>query len=88
MKAGMEVLFGTKHEMLSEAVIADIIDGIPIIGDISNAIRAAKEEDERRRAAQVADTLLGTMPEPLGIIADILTPTNMMIYLNRKYKKT
>lgn len=87
MKAGFEVLFGTKHERLPEAVIADILDTVPFIGDIGNAVRTVKEENERRRAMQMFDTLAGSIPDPFGGIIDVLTPTNTFIFVNKKLKE-
>ena len=87
------VLMGANHKNLFEAILADIVDAIPIIGDISNFFRiidAANNPDvavRRRVTAQLIDFVLGLLPSPIGTILDILTPTNTIMYLRKEILK-
>ena len=87
------ILFGAEHKSLREAILADIIDTLPIIGDISNFFRvvdAANNPDiavRRRATAQLIDLMLGALPGPIGTILDIITPTNTIAYLRKEMKR-
>jgi len=86
-----EILGGTDHQDLPDAIIADILDIIPIIGDISNAFRvvdaAGKGNEYQRKkkvVMQLIDALSGSAPDPIGAILDAITPTNTILYLSKK----
>jgi hypothetical protein len=78
-----KVFTSTKHDTLLEATLSDIVDAVPIVGDISNAIRvkdAIERQDDLATAMQTIDTLAGLVPV-YGDIVDILTPTNTVLYI-------
>ena len=81
------VLASAKHESLDEALLADFIDSLPIIGDITNAMRVADAIDKKMPdyliIMQAGDLILG-IPPIIGEIFDILSPTNTLAYLLRK----
>jgi len=81
------VISSAEHEDLGEAVLADVVDVIPFIGDVANAMRVKDAIDrgvpEYIVAAQIVDFLAG-LPPGIGDILDILTPTNTLAYLLRK----
>jgi len=81
------VLASAKHESLDEALLADFIDSIPIIGDITNAIRVKDAIDKKMPdyivLLQAGDLILG-IPPIIGEIFDILSPTNTLTYLLRE----
>jgi len=82
------ILASSKHESLAEAVLADLIDAIPIIGDLTNLLRvmdAYERKDDLVLALQTGD-LLGGFPPGIGEIFDILSPTNTIAYIVRKGK--
>ena len=87
---GRNILIGTEHTDLVSAVLADVVDIVPIVGDIANVLRvqdAALRGEEFRRArlpTQVVDLLVGVVPGPLGMALDALTPTNIIGYLGRR----
>lgn len=78
----------TNHRTLEEAVLADIIDVIPVAGDISNALRvinAAARGEDRALLLQAGDLVIGAVPI-IGTVGDLLTPSNVAIYVLRKRK--
>jgi len=81
------VLASAKHESLDEALLADFIDSLPIIGDITNAMRVADAIDKKMPdyliIMQAGDLILG-IPPIIGEIFDILSPTNTLTYLLRE----
>ena len=91
------ILISPKQKSLHDAILADIFDIIPVVGDVSNAIRvgrAALEDDvlaSERMALQSIDAAVGIIPsffpggEVVSTILDFLTPTNMVVYLRENY---
>ena len=76
----MNTLVGIEHKSFSQAAIADVVDIIPIVGDVSNVIRTSLETNEMAKNRQMFDLLVGILPPPLGDVFDALTPTNAMNY--------
>jgi len=72
------VLLTTDHRNLGEALVADLFDLIPIIGDISNVARIAHAYSKRDYFEVAAQ--FGDLPGPLNLI-----PANMICYLRREY---
>ena len=81
------ILTSAEHESLGEALLADFVDSLPIIGDITNAMRVADAIDKKMPdyliIMQAGDLILG-IPPIIGEIFDILSPTNTLAYLLRK----
>ena len=76
----MNILVGIEHRSFSQSLLADVVDTIPVIGDVSNAIRMTRETDKIKHERQKFDFLAGSAPPPFGEIFDIITPTNTMNY--------
>ena len=77
-----QILAGVKHEEFKEALMADIVDFIPIIGDILNISRVTEAEQKRYRLLQVIDFILGETQLP-----DIL-PSNIIRWWETHKEKT
>lgn len=75
------VLFGSDHKTLKEAVLADIVSALPLIGGATDILRAATATNDRRKVLQILDALA----EPIPIINQ-LTMTNTVLYLDRTGK--
>jgi len=84
-----DILFESKQSTLGRAILSDLVDIIPVAGDLSNFFRVRHAatigfERPRRLTRQTIDMLVGLAPEPLGGILDLLTPTNTVTYLREK----
>lgn len=81
------IISSPRHENLTSAVAADIVDVIPIVGDVTNALRVinsfTEDESDRTKALQTLDMLVGVLPG-IGTLADLITPTNTIVYLMDK----
>ncbi|MHA1881435.1 MAG: hypothetical protein ACTSUO_00110 [Candidatus Thorarchaeota archaeon] len=85
------VLTSSRFENIGEAMFADVIDVIPVLGDISNAMRiinARLEGDTgafRRSFLQFVD-FVGGILGPLGDVFDLITPTNIINYIADQFE--
>ncbi len=75
------VLFSSDHASLNEAILADVVSALPVVGAIGDFFRAAEANTQRKRVLQMLDLIA----EPLPII-NILTPTNTLLYLDKTGK--
>jgi len=89
-----KVLIGVNQDELIDAVIADVLDIIPVVGDFTNLMRvydSAKTgtpyEKKRRLASQLVDMVAGVLPDPIGTVLDVITPTNTLLYLEKTGKR-
>ena len=94
----IKVLFAPSHNNLGEAVLADLVDAIPFIGDLTNLIRVVnainQKEEDFITALQAGDLLLSPVFEfvwtsstkmlPIIDLLDLITPTNTLTYLLKK----
>ena len=89
-KTGRDILIGSSQAELRQAILADLLDIIPIVGDASNILRvqdaARKGGDfpKKRIPTQLIDMLAGAVPGPIGNIADAITPTCTLAWLESK----
>lgn len=87
------IFLGVGHEDIAEAVLADIVDFIPFVGDACNVARLAEAASlggkykKKRLLAQTIDAAGGALPEPISIIFDFLTPTNLILFINEEVDK-
>ena len=87
------VVMGTGQADLLDAIAADVFDALPIVGEVSNALRvqdAAQRGEQWRKKAlppQLIDMAVGFLPPPVGQILSALTPTNTWIYLAKVGKE-
>lgn len=83
------ILCSVEHDSLEEAILADFIDILPLIGDITNAMRIKEAIDKKMpeyvAALQAGDFLGGFIPV-IGDLFDLLSPTNTIVYLLREGK--
>ncbi len=66
------LISGTKHDTLGEAILSDIISSVPIAGTISDFVRLSNSETRPRRVLQTLDLITGDLP----------TPTNTLLFLS------
>jgi len=67
------VLFSSDHASLNEAILADILSALPVVGEIGDFFRAVEAKTERRRVLQIFDLISGPLP----------TPTNTILFLDK-----
>ncbi len=70
------VLFSSDHASLDEAILADIVSALPIIGEIGDFFRAVEANTQRKRVLQIFDLISGPLP----------TPTNTLLFLDKTGK--
>lgn len=70
------VLFSSDHESINEAILADIISAIPVVGEIGDFFKSVEAKSERKRVLQIFDLISGPLP----------TPTNTILYLDKTGK--
>jgi len=70
------VLFSSDHESINEAILADLLSAIPVVGEIGDFFRAVEAKSERKRVLQIFDLVSGPIP----------TPTNTILYLDKTGK--
>lgn len=70
------VMFSSDHGSLNEAILADILSALPVVGEIGDFFRAVEAKTERRRVLQIFDLISGPLP----------TPTNTILYLDKTGK--
>lgn len=94
----IKVLTSPSHDDLVEAVLADLVDAVPFLGDLSNLIRVinaiSSKEEDYIIALQTGDLLLSPIFEfvwtsstrtlPIIDLLDLITPTNTLTYLIKK----
>jgi hypothetical protein len=77
-----------EHKNVLEAVLADLADVVPIVGEVAGFVRmvqALEKRDDFRLALEAGDLVLG-LPPLIGDIMDLLTPTNLICYLRKRGK--
>lgn len=67
------VLFSSDHASLNEAILADIVSALPVVGEIGDFFRAVEAKSERKRVLQIFDLISGPLP----------TPTNTILFLDK-----
>lgn len=81
-----EILVGTGQDELRQAIAADLVDIIPLVGDAANVLRiqdASRKGGDfprKRISGQLVDFIGGAIPV-IGDIFDALTPTNTLSWL-------
>lgn len=74
-----QILIGVEHKSLEDAIAADLVSAVPIIGAVSDFMRVLDSETKPRKALQVLDLISSPVP-----LLDFVTPTNTIIYLDKK----
>lgn len=75
------VLFGSDFETVEEAIAADLLSGIPVLGGIGDFFRVTNADTKRKRALQMLDAISGSIP-----VIGQLTFTNTLLYLDKTGK--
>ena len=77
-----EVVLESKQDTMGKALLADIVDVIPFVGDAANTYRVRHGGGQPDRVSrQAIDLMVGSLPEPAGVILDALSPTNLLTFL-------
>lgn len=79
-----DLLAQSTQTSLGRAILADLFDAVPIVGDLANLLRvrhAGASDGGATVSRQALDLLAGSLPDPIGGILDLLTPTNTLTYL-------
>ena len=77
-----------EQRTLPEAVLNDFLDMLPLVGELAGLSRLADaiEKKDDIRAVMEAGDLLAGFPPGIGDALDILTPTNLLMYLRKREK--
>lgn len=82
------ILIEPHQEALAEAMLADVVDVTPIVGDLAAAVRQHRAEQQGvefpDQPAYIENTI-GDFPKPIDTIADIVVSQNVLLYLKRKH---
>ena len=73
------VLVGSDFNTIEDAIAADLVSALPIIGAASDFFRLIDSESRPQKALQALDMIA----EPVPII-NLITPTNTLLYLDKK----
>lgn len=73
------IISGSNHEKIEDAIAADLVSALPIIGSISDFLRLIDSESRPQKVLQALDLITSPIP-----VADVFTPTNTLLYLNKK----
>lgn len=74
-----KILTGTDFDTLEDAIAADLVSAIPVVGTVSDFLRLLESESKPQKALQALDMITSPLP-----FADIFTPTNTLLYLDKK----
>ena len=74
-----KILIGTDFDSIEDAIAADLTSAVPIIGSITDFLRLLDSESRPQKALQALDMITSPLP-----FSDIVTPTNTLIYLNKR----
>ncbi|MCZ7404269.1 MAG: hypothetical protein O8C67_04970 [Candidatus Methanoperedens sp.] len=83
-----QVVMGVDHTTLSQAILADIIDALPIVGEVTNVSRIRQADDSSRRFIQGLNLSLDSIPPPFGKIADAFFPANTISFIDKELKRS
>lgn len=70
------VLFSSDHASLNEAMLADLVSALPVVGEIGDFFRAVHANTQRKKVLQILDLISGPLP----------TPTNTLLFLDKTGK--
>jgi hypothetical protein len=81
------ILTEPEQEALLDAIAADIVDVVPIAGDLVALVRMKQAEDkgiEYPSRPQVIENALSDIPAPFDTVGDVLVSANTMHYLQNE----
>ena len=74
-----KIFTGTEHESIEDAIAADLVSAVPIVGALSDFFRLIDSESRPQKALQALDLITSPIP-----VVDAFTPTNTLIYLDKR----
>lgn len=78
------ILGEPEHEVLAEALAADAVDAVPVLGDLLAAVRARNAEQqgvEYPDRPALVENAASDLPPPIDTAFDILVSQNTLNYL-------
>lgn len=81
------ILSEPMQETLLEAIAADAVDVVPIIGDLTALSRQEMAEEKGMKYPErpaVIENAISDLPPPLATIGDIIVAQNVISYLQRE----
>lgn len=81
------ILTGPQQERLAEALAADLVDAVPLVGDLLMLSRIEKAEErgiEYPERPTALENALSDLPPPIDTIADLAISQNAMHYLEEQ----
>lgn len=88
IERAQDVIFSSEQVDLIDCIFADLVDSIPIFGDITSGTRTAQliakpgPYQKERAAIQGIDTIIGIVPV-IGDVIDLFFPANTINHLIR-----
>lgn len=79
----VRVFLFSDHKSIAEAIAADVVDMLPVVGEVCNLTRIVHSlavGNYYVTALQIIDLLVTIYPE-LGKVIDILLPANTVAYI-------
>lgn len=74
-----QIMTGTEHNTIQDAIAADVVSAIPALGTVSDFFRLIDADTRPRKALQSLDLITSALP-----FSDLFTPTNTLIFLDKK----
>lgn len=74
-----QIMTGTEHKTIHDAIAADIVSAIPVLGPVSDFFRLIDADTRPRKALQSLDFATSALP-----MSDLFTPTNTLIFLDKR----
>ncbi len=74
-----QIIAGTEHKTLEDAIAADLFSAVPILGAVTDFLRVLDSDTRPQKALQVVDMLTEPIP-----IFNVVTPTNTLLFLDKK----
>lgn len=81
------ILTGPQQNRLAEALAADLVDAVPLVGDLLMLSRIEKAEErgiEYPSRPTALENALSDLPPPIDTIADLAISQNAMHYLEEE----
>lgn len=72
-------MVGTEFDSIEDAIAADLVSSVPVIGAITDFFRLLDSESRPKKALQAIDMLTSPLP-----LFDFVTPTNTLLYLDKR----
>lgn len=74
-----KVMVGTDFDSIEDAIAADLVSALPIVGAVTDFFRLLDSESRPQKALQAIDMITSPLP-----FVDFVTPTNTLLYLDKR----